>query len=101
MNPGIVKIVELLNQSGFTTVDSGDGETHDFECDREYAYVAISTEPEKLVSETIRLRALMVKCGIEIEAMNNDEKPCIQASFDPANGLALIDLQYVSDKLLR
>jgi hypothetical protein len=35
LNPGIAKTVALLNWMGYRTTDSGDGETHDHECDRD------------------------------------------------------------------
>lgn len=100
LNPGITKIVALLQANGFNTVDSGDGETHDFECDREYGYVAMTVPPEDMVEEANRLRDLLGANGIAVHITNDQEKPCIQASYDPVNGLALIDLEYVHDKML-
>ena len=41
LNPGIVKTVKMLNDAGYTTTDSGDGETHDYECDRDVGYVVV------------------------------------------------------------
>ena len=58
-------------------------------------------EPCLIVTESIRLRDLMIEHGIKIQAMNDQDKPCIQASYDPVTGTAIIDLQYVSDKDLR
>ncbi len=103
LNPGIRRTVAWLNGKGWTTTDSGDGETHDFECDRPNAYVVIRLkDPETLAVEAHRLLvALREEQGINLEAVNDDGRPCLQASYDPANGLALLDLMNVSDKLLR
>jgi hypothetical protein len=54
-----------------------------------------------MVEEANRLRDVLAAHGIVVVAMSDEAKPCIQASYDPANGMALIDLQHVHDKDLR
>jgi hypothetical protein len=100
MNPGIVKLVALLQANGFSTTDSGDGETHEFECDRDYGYVVITVEPTKMVEESDRLCAVLAQYGITVVEISEQEAPCIQASYDPVTKSAFIDLMYVHDKLL-
>jgi hypothetical protein len=101
VNPGIIKTVTLLQQCGFNTVDSGDGKTHEFECDRENAYVSMTVEPEKLVVESNRLAQVLAARGIVVHEVNDESKPYIQGSYCPITKTAIIDLQHVSDKDLR
>lgn len=54
LNPGIVKTVEFLRTNGFITMDSGDGETHAFECDQPYPYVHMRCAPIEMVPELHR-----------------------------------------------
>lgn len=101
INPGITKVVKLLNDNGFTTVDSGDGETHDFECDRPYGYVVIRTYPECLIGEAKRLAELLRKHGVKMAPLGPEDNLCfIQANYSPVDGLALIDVRYITDKCL-
>lgn len=100
LNPGIRKTVLWLNSIGFETCDSGDGETHDYECDRDQAYVVMQVDPSKLISESHRLEIALADRGVAIEAMSIEHAPCIQATYDPANEIALIELMCVSDRVL-
>lgn len=93
LNPGIINTVKWLNENGFQTVDSGDGETHDFECDLDCAYVHISVSPENLVSETNRLYYLLSDNGVSLSEMDEDNiNPTIQSSYNPLDGKAFISL---------
>ena len=56
INPGIRELVSRLNAAGFKTVDSGDGETHDFECDRSYGYVVVLAPPTSLARTAEEIR---------------------------------------------
>jgi hypothetical protein len=99
LNPGIEKTVRLLNTAGFRTIDSGDGITHDFECDRDFAYVVIAVdEPSKLIAESQRLKTLLTLNGVEVGPINDESTPQIQASYDPTTDFATIDLMFVSDE---
>lgn len=101
LNPGIRRVVALLNVNGFETTDSGDGKTHDHPCDRDYAYVVIRTEVSRLANESDRLVALMAGAGVKVGPSNDRDEPCIEASFDPVDRTALIQLMHVDDELLR
>lgn len=103
LNPGIRKVVAWLNARGFKTVDSGDGQTHDFECDRGYPYVVMRVEQAAfLVDDTDRLREVLEARGIHVrpigEEVGNDVS--IQATYDPASGTAIIDLMGLDDARL-
>ena len=107
LNPGIRRTVQGLRHHGFKTVDSGDGVTHEHACDRAYAYVSIRCEPEELVDEAHRLCGMLRLAGVDVatvgKAFAEGELPtgvCIQASYDPSDGFALIDLAGLSDATL-
>jgi len=68
INPGILKTVLTLRQWGFNTCDSGDGETHDFACDRDHPYVVINVPADQLVSESRRLFQLLLEAGVNFDA---------------------------------
>ncbi len=106
INPGIRRMVDFLRQYDFLTIDSGDGETHACACDRNYGYVAIRVENEhELIDEAVRLKRLLWGCGIQCvpqgTPLEGDKpQPCIQASYDPCDDIALLELFYVHDSLL-
>jgi hypothetical protein len=101
LNPGIVKLVTLLYQNGFYTCDSGDGKTHDYECDRDHAYVSMTVDPDRLVEETRRLQRVLRDHGVELFPQSPEDRPFVQASFDPANEFAVIDLCFVDDTMIK
>ena len=107
INPGIIRTVQWLRSHGFETCDSGDGVTHMAECDRPYPYVSIRVAPEGMVARTIALKELLAKARIVVvpQAWAFDQgglpnAPFIQATYDPADGIAIIDLRGVSDARL-
>lgn len=100
INPGIRETVAFLNQWGFRTTDSGDGKTHDYECDREYPYVVLVTEPKSLIAEADRLVSMLAANGINLQAIHEDMPPSVQASYDPISKTAVIELMCVDDALL-
>lgn len=105
VNPNIQKVVSLLRITGFDTCDSGDGETHDCACDLPYPYVHITTTPESLVTEAIRLRHLIegaIGCALDTISVPPDEEGLypIQASYDPGSNTAHISLFFVHDRML-
>ncbi len=100
LNPGIRKTVKWLRSEGFKTCDSGDGETHDFKCDRSYPYVMIQVDGfgSDLTDEADRLMRTCEEFGIVIWPVNPDGDPYIQATYDPANSeLGIIELANVKD----
>ena len=107
LNPGIRRTVQWLNDGSFQTCDSGDGKTHEHACDRDYPYVVIRCDPMYLVGEADRLRRSLREIGISLKAqghaLNESGKlfcACIQASYDPVDRMALIDLMGVDDAML-
>ena len=105
LNPGIVQLVKLLNDAGFGTTDSGDGETHDHDCDRDHGYVVIMTDSANLVTETDRLKTVLEQAGILVvpQDMGRPEVGCcyVQAMYCPADGFAIIDVMHVHDRMIR
>jgi hypothetical protein len=107
LNPGIREWVRRLNEAGFRTCDSGDGETHDHACDREWGYVtAIVAEADQLVAEVRRLVALIRSWGVPIAPMTMDGPTTgavyVQASYSPRplDGIAFVDVQGCHDRML-
>ena len=99
LNPGIRRLVVWLRANGFDTCDSGDGQTHDHACDRSYPYVTILVPKWELVAQADRLNRLLVEVGVPIRSISEERMGgAIQASYDPADGSAVIDLTGVSDK---
>ena len=99
LNPGIRNMVSWLRRQGFETCDSGDGETHDYECDHEAPYVAMIVLKDKLVGEADRLKGLLGQSNIEVGVVDEDGlSPSIQASYDPSDGSAVIFLSGLADK---
>ena len=105
LNPGIRRTVAWLRSLGFNTVDSGDGETHDYGCDRPRAYVAMTVPqlvgcPAALVTEAERLASEVRKLGIPVWEQSENGEVWIQASYDPANGIGVLDLNGLRDDML-
>lgn len=67
LNPGIRATVRFLREHGFNTCDSGDGVTHEFECDLPGPCVHIQCDPHQLASEADRLVALLKGVGINFD----------------------------------
>jgi hypothetical protein len=99
INPGIRRTVEWLIENGYSTTDSGDGATHAHACDRDHAYVVMVCHPSTLVEDAQWLGVLLGELGVQIEPVGGTG-PCIQASYDPANRIGVIDLMNVTDALL-
>lgn len=96
LNPGIAYTVQVLREHGFNTTDSGDGETHDFECDLPIPYVhMIVDKPGRLVSQADRLAALLESKGVVFEGQDHTgTKPEINAHYSPG-GHSIISLYNV------
>lgn len=104
INPGIQRLVAILVAHGFETCDSGDGETHDYACDRLYPYVSMRVMPYEAINETARLKNLISGLGATVVSMTEafGESPvptsgCIQLSYDPCDKIAILDLLGVKD----
>lgn len=107
LNPGIRRTVTWLRGHGFATCDSGDGETHAHSCDRGYPYVSVLCDAAHVIDECHRLAQLLGDAGIDLVPLGHGLdgagraiRPCIQATYDPAVRVALIDLMGLRDAML-
>lgn len=99
--PNIRRVVKMLRSGGFETTDSGDGVTNvaaGMECAVDFPMVAIKPAGA-LEIEATRLLVFLREHGLVIEPQGHDA-PCIQASFDPVDGSAVILLIGVHDEML-
>lgn len=101
--PGIQQTVAWLQGQGFQTTDSGDGHSNEgMECALPFPNVTMVCSPAEMAVESDRLLGLLRDRGVVVEPGSPEEPgpPRIQASYDPANGVAVIMLVNVDDKLL-
>ncbi len=100
LNPGIRHTVQQLRAWGFATVDSGDGRTHAHACDLDAPYVYSICDPADLITETDRLRTLLIAAGIQFADAPHAQAapdayaqhPTIEATYLPHEGIAFIHL---------
>lgn len=99
LNPGITRTVAWLREHGFNTQDSGDGATHDFECDQPIPYVHMMVKDPILLVGTVRkLERLLAERGVSLQPMNEaGTAPAIEASWNPRDGFAIVTLWNVAD----
>jgi len=101
---GVRELVVWLNKRGFDTCDSGDGtQAEDMECAVAFPMIAILSDPDQMMSESIRLRmeleALGLSFGCEEDWADEEaEWPAIQATYNPVDGVAVITLIGVLSK---
>jgi len=103
LNPAIRHTVQTLRKWGFLTLDSGDGETHQFECDRDCPYVVIRVNPEKLVDESHRLMDLLEDWAIRFDEPPHAQEdpegwaryPRMESIYLPMERMAIIDVSNV------
>jgi hypothetical protein len=119
LDPGIRKVVRLLNDNGYTTTDSGDGYskkgTDQEECMLEIPNVVILTDRENLLNEADRLLALLTEQGVQggpdqttVEELAGPQPEgtefgdgvMIEASYDPEGQSSVILLTGLDDDLL-
>lgn len=94
LNPGIRRLVKMLREAGFETVDSGDGVTN-VEAGMEGAlkvpHVHCVVSSKLMVQEAHRMLSLFTDVSI-------DATPgMVQALFDPADGVATLSVYGVDD----
>ena len=105
LNSGIARTVALLTAAGFYTVDSGDGETHDHHCDRDYGYVVCTVpHPEDMVAHARRMASVVTAAGLVVVSQMMEPPPpghvFIEASYSPSDDIGIIDLSHVHDRML-
>jgi len=103
--PGVRKLVAGLNAAGWPTCDSGDGSHHaaGMGCARPYPHVTIRIPAYRtlsLVDECEGVASWLLKRGIPVGPIGTSA-PSIQGTYDPGNGLAIIDVMHVDDTMLR
>jgi len=113
LDPNIRKVVKWLNDNGFMTVESHDGdhkfegktdgEITDLECDGipHFPIVTILVQdPERLVSETERLfehvEGIVGEVFPWVEGVDTGDM-AIRAEYDPVDKRALIRISQLSD----
>ena len=89
LNKGIVKTVKFLRENGFDTKDSGDGETHDFDCDLTMPYVHMIVKPNKIEEESHRLKDLLEVKGIKFGSKYMAQ---IEATYSPIGQAATLSI---------
>lgn len=107
LDPGIRGTVRLLRSHGFDTVDSGDGvskmqapglEPEERDCVNDFPHVVVRCSPDKLVATADHLAKVIRGVGIRLDPLTPDPSaPTVQASYDPADGSAIVVLCGVTD----
>jgi len=100
LNPGIRRLVAWLNEHNFKTIDSGDGATHDHECDRDHPYVVIQLEAPAFIEwHASRLKQLLENEGIEFDPAQ-PHGPFLQANYSPVDGYAFLEVLNLTDDMI-
>jgi hypothetical protein len=102
INPGIVKLVAMLQAHGFNTTDSGDGVTNVplMECVLETPHVFMKVDPDKMIAESNRLYELMrdkANFDQDIEMIPPQPTGAIEVSYSPIDKTAVIALLNLDD----
>ncbi len=92
LNPGIRETVRWFHLLGYTTTDSGDGLTRQFECDREDPYVVVKVDPKHLISMSDRIK-------LEMGSAAEHPNVLITGTYSPHDGYALIDISGIQDRI--
>lgn len=100
INPGIVKTVAALNAIGLETTDSGDGETHAAECDRDVGYVVVLV-PQKhdLIHVSHQVKVELKRLGAPLDT-GDGTGVLIQAMYSPLDEVATVDVSQIHDRML-
>lgn len=110
LDPNIRETVRWLRGMNFDTCDSGDGVSkglppENCECDYlPFPHVVIRVTKQQLALDADTLaRLLEAHHGIKLEPQTDEggDEPNLQASYDPADGTAVLVLVNVHDAMLR
>lgn len=102
INPGIVRTVALLNRLGFETTDSGDGKTNveaGMEEALDFPHVVIRSCKRDLARDADGLVAELEHIGVKLSPQGQGPV-WIEATYDPADGTALVMLCGLDDAAL-
>ena len=97
LNPGIRATVRWMRERGFNTTDSGDGETHEYECDRGWPFVAVKCDKLTAIAECERLYAAI------LERLGTDVCPewlSCEIWYDATLGIPILEVNGISDALM-
>lgn len=104
LDPGIRKVVEMLNKAGFVTTDSGDGKTkieagwpEDEVLD--VPHVFIESNPGYLCRDAQKLVMVLEDWGVKLSPVGQGDVH-IQANYDPVDRSASIQLYGLNDEML-
>jgi hypothetical protein len=100
LNPGIRATVLWLMSSGLTTLDSGDGQTGEYACDRPYPYVVALCEPTELFHRTSDLKRELMDMGHRVHPVNPNGDLCIEGQYDPVDDVGTLQLMGATDAKL-
>jgi hypothetical protein len=104
LDPGIRRTVAWLRGLGFNTTDSGDGRSkRNVDSNPEalwYAHVAMVVPGGELVLQAMRLAELLRARGIELPNPSEVDGVAVHASFNPADGIAMLFMTGVDDEML-
>jgi hypothetical protein len=102
---GVRELVERLQAAGFRTTDSGDGVSKPAEQrTMDIPHVCIHPDAEELISEANLVALFLRDRGVTLEPLGPDspeDHPRVEASYDPASGVALILVLGVRSEMLR
>lgn len=102
INPGVVKLVAMLQAHGFNTTDSGDGVTNVPLMEGVLArpHIFIVVEPDKMIYESHRLYELMqdkANFDQDVEMIPPQPTGVIEVSYSPIDKTAVIGLLNLDD----
>lgn len=99
INTGIRKTVALLNAHRFVTTDSGDGETRDHDCDREFGYAVVRLQDyQHLENSTDAIAVLLAERGVVIGSLVGQVH--VQGNYCPTDKCRLVDIMGIHDRML-
>lgn len=99
LDAGICETVRALWRAGFAPTDSGDGRKVEMGCALDVPHVFMRCgSPAQLIAEASRLHELVTSWGLPAAGANG--APLVQASYVPADGVAVLMLCGVRDEML-
>jgi len=100
LSPGIRRTVMMLRKAGFKTTDSGDGKSNEgMGCEMDTPNVHMVCDPPELILVTDELHRLLALHGLDTGS-DPEVGPFIQATYNPADGVAVVSLFGVDDDAL-
>jgi len=101
INPGIRETVRRLQEAGYETCDSGDGETHDHTCDRQEGYVVILLkDDDDIVEHVNKVGALLSSWGVDLSNPHHNGV-LLQGNYGYADRLKMVDIHGIHDRILK